>query len=162
MMVPPDTDSHWEMWLVFQIVASVRNPWILPVLFLLAIAYAMYKLSAITITRIVEIFRERAGAGQPRARILWWALGILMVFWAVVVLLFWYGETWRVRPGLGLDVFACSTFVFIILCVTIDRAEERREQTAQPVLPEHLSIGDVMSWRREMDNAHMGTSEERR
>jgi hypothetical protein len=162
MMVPPDTDSHWEMWLVFQIVAGVRNPWLLVVLFLLAVGYAVYKLIAITIARIVQIFKERAVTGQPHASILRWALGILIVFWILAILLLHYGAAGRMGSGPGLDVFACSTFVFIVLCVAIDWAEERRERAAQPVLPENLSIGDVMSWRSELEKAPTRTDEERR
>jgi hypothetical protein len=162
MLLPPDTDSRWEMWLVFQIVASVRNPWILVVLFLLAIGYAVYKLVAVTLVRIVEIFRERAISGKPRAHLLRWALGLLAVSWAVAALLFWYGHAWHVRSGVALDLFACAAFVFIVFCVVIDWTEERRERNAQPVLPEHLSIGDVISWHTEIDNAHPATSEEGR
>lgn len=161
-MVPPDTDSQWEMWLVFQIVAGVRNPWILFVLFLLAISYAVCKLVAITVTRLVEIFKERATAGKPRAPLLRAALGCLGASWVVAALLYANEAAWEVRHAVALDLFACATFLFIVVCVALDWIEERRERTAQPALPEHLSIGDVISWRSQVGTADREANGEER
>ncbi len=115
------------------------------VLFLLI----LFKLLLLALRRLWDTYQARATTTTRSGQVLRWSGIGLLVLWVLALLL----ATAFSLHGAALLLFATSLFVFTLISEIVDYYQRRTEEATAPVLPENVSLNDVITWKNETDAA---------